>query len=62
MGGHAIQITQRYIDVNDEQMRRAAELIGGQSCQHDCESELFESGVIENFPEFSIDGVGVVTE
>ena len=26
MGGHAIQITQRYIDVNDEQMRRAAEL------------------------------------
>ena len=33
MAGHAsIQTTQRYIDVNDEQMRRAAELIGGQSC------------------------------
>ena len=28
MKGHAgIQTTQRYIDVNDEQMRRAAELI-----------------------------------
>ena len=28
MAGHAsIQTTQRYIDVNDEQMRRAAELI-----------------------------------
>ena len=33
MAGHAsIQTTQCYIDVNDEQMRRAAELIGGQSC------------------------------
>ena len=28
MAGHAsIQITQRYIDVNDEQMRSAAELV-----------------------------------
>ena len=33
MAGHAsIQTTQRYIDVNDEQMRRAAELICGESC------------------------------
>ena len=33
MAGHAsIQTTQRYIDVNDGQMGRVAELIGGKSC------------------------------
>ena len=33
MAGHAsIQTTQRYIDVNDEQIGRAAELIRGKSC------------------------------
>ena len=33
MAGHAsIQPTQRYIDVNDEQMRRAAELRWSESC------------------------------
>ena len=34
MAGHAsIQTTQRYIDVNDEQMRSIAELILGKSCK-----------------------------
>ena len=33
MAGHAsIQTTQRYIDVNDEQIGQAAELIRGKSC------------------------------